>query len=235
MELFDVSQASCIGNLHFRAGRGNQDALVFGVNENAITGVICDGSSAYANSQVGSNLAAQIVKQTLVENVQDKAIEDLVEKALIRDLQSLALRMPEFFVFNVVFFTITPDTVCIFRLGDGIVLLNGKGLARSGSRYFDFGGENSFECWRMHTNELQSLIIGSDAAKEFDFKYSWKQANGQVLGRIEELLELDQDAVAEKIQSAQKPVVDGMLRTTIFQDDISVILVNRKFRQEIER
>jgi len=230
MKGFEVLHAKEIGNTHYLARSNCQDALEYSETEDRITGVVCDGCSAKKQTEVAAILAARIVNNSLRKNHGHTEIAERIKIALLEHLGPLAHESPDLFLFNIVAFCIESENTTILRLGDGTVIINGSEEARSSSRYFEFQNpeNNAFERWEIPTASFESLLIATDGAREFDWRHEQLQADGQALGRLEDLLLLNQDRLTAKLQSAQQIFrSDGSRRSAILQDDLALIIVRR--------
>ena len=230
MNGFELVSATAIGNTHYLARQNRQDALYVYETDAQIAGVICDGSSAYISSEVGATLAARIIHRVLIESQLSTQLSSLITQSLHEQLGALASRFPDLFVFNIVAFSINQQSTTVLRLGDAVVMIDAIEAPRSSSNYFDFKNRrsNGFEEITMSTCDWKSLLIASDGACEFDLRHSQLQADAEPLGKLENLLLLDQDGLTRKLQSAQQAFgSDGVGRSGILQDDLSIIVVRR--------
>ncbi|MBL8020241.1 MAG: protein phosphatase 2C domain-containing protein [Leptospirales bacterium] len=230
MREFQVWCAKEVGNTHHLARQNCQDAVACLDAPDCIVGVVCDGSSSHKHSEVGSRLASRIVCTVLTRYETAKDISRFITESIQMQLGNLAASFPDLFAFNITAFQAKAHATNVWRLGDGVVMINGVEMKRSPSRYFDFSERNNnpFEEWSISTAELESLLIGSDGVAELDLRYSQTQADGQSMGRMADILTLDQDAITRKLQSAQLSLIsDGVRRSGIIQDDISLVVVRR--------
>lgn len=133
------------GTDHIKAGKpgftNNHDAYAWGYLENnGLIAVVCDGCGSGKHSEVGANLASQIITEVLKKEVsllsKDKGLENLnwqrIKQLIIAPLSVIANAMGgslskvinDYFLFTIVGTIITKSEVLIFSFGDGVYILN---------------------------------------------------------------------------------------------------------------
>ena len=60
-DLFEIAGGSVAGRSHVLAGKGNQDAYHWSVEERSLVAVVCDGCGSGAESEVGAALGARLL------------------------------------------------------------------------------------------------------------------------------------------------------------------------------
>ncbi len=142
---FEIAGGSLTGQAHVAAGRNNQDAFAWEVNEGGLVAVVCDGCGSAPHSEVGAQVGARLVAGTcarflasgldpadLLQRVRRDVVQRLREVATGMtagapdDTAALARTVLDYFLFTVVGAVITPRWATTFALGDGLVVLNGE-------------------------------------------------------------------------------------------------------------
>jgi len=142
-----VAGGSVPGTDHTKPGQpgwtNNHDAFTWrGLRSGGFVAVVCDGCGSGKHSEVGSHLGANLLAQTITDDVEKLHIEGrpLAQIALGRVQQivlgyfatlakatggSFSQTINDYFLFTVVGAIVTPDEYCVFSLGDGVFILNG--------------------------------------------------------------------------------------------------------------
>lgn len=142
---FEIAGGSFTGRAHVAAGRNNQDAFAWEVNESGLVAVVCDGCGAASHSEVGAQLGARLVTgacarllasdltpDDLLETVRREVVEQLrfiatgMTSGASDDRAGFARTVLDYFLFTVVGVVATTREVTTFALGDGLVTLNGE-------------------------------------------------------------------------------------------------------------
>lgn len=139
-EMFEIAAGSITGNDHRWSGRNNQDAFCYWADEENIIAVVCDGCSEGKHSEVGAQIGAKLIVQSIRKNLDPGCSRNLIEtievsrKETIDQLKRLVSVMGEnnlpqlitdYFLFTVIGVVITPAMTMIFSLGDGFYAING--------------------------------------------------------------------------------------------------------------
>jgi len=142
-----VAGGSVPGTDHTKPGQpgwtNNHDAFTWrGLRSGGFVAVVCDGCGSGKHSEVGSHLGANLLAQTITDDVEKLHIEGrpLAQIALGRVQQivlgyfatlakatggSFSQTINDYFLFTIVGAIVTPEEYCIFSLGDGVFILNG--------------------------------------------------------------------------------------------------------------
>lgn len=142
---FEIAGGSLTGQAHVAAGRNNQDAFAWEVNEAGLVAVVCDGCGSAPHSEVGAQLGARFVTSACAgrlasgldpEDLLERARRDVVERLRgvtaamtaggADNAAAFARTVLDYFLFTVVGAVVTPRWATTFALGDGLVLLNGE-------------------------------------------------------------------------------------------------------------
>ena len=148
-ELFEIAAGSVAGRDHVLAGRNNQDAYVWSMSDQAVIGVVCDGCSKERHSEVGSQLTAQLLVETIRRHhlqglargnpnlpfIHRGAYFPFWEKVrldVLAQIRVLANAMGEsfsrtvwnYFLFTTVGFIVTELGAAFFSIGDGVFFIN---------------------------------------------------------------------------------------------------------------
>ena len=148
--LFEIAGGSIAGQAHVAAGRNNQDAFCWVQDDAGLVAVVCDGCSSGAHSEVGAQIGARLVCQSLAALLAaERDLPTLLERArmdvlarlrllatamnaraatssgsgLVSDLSQSVL---DYFLFTVVGVIVSITHATPFSLGDGLILLNGE-------------------------------------------------------------------------------------------------------------
>ncbi len=148
---FQVSGGSVPGTEHTKPGKpgwtNNQDAMSWRRTDNCLVAVVCDGCGSGLHTEVGSNIAVQLLVEALanageryVEKVlaqPDTRIEvdwERVKTLVLGQITVLASAMGgsftqvinDYFLFTMVGAVITPWNTFLFSVGDGVFVVNGE-------------------------------------------------------------------------------------------------------------
>lgn len=141
-ELFEMAAGSVAGSDHRWSGRNSQDAHYCLLNEGAIIAVVCDGCSEGKYSEVGAQIGARLITESLQQNLKyyssetgirwasvlEKTRNDVLAQLRILSLAmggSLTETVTDYFLFTAVGAIIAPEETAIFSIGDGLFVLNG--------------------------------------------------------------------------------------------------------------
>lgn len=130
---FEIASGTVAGRHHISAGRGSQDALCVLTGKDAIVGVVCDGCSSEAHSELGAILMSRMIARefmslTILPPCNDPATLVRVGSAgLHKSLEVIAGYLGggkqvvyDHLLFSVVGFVISPVASYIFCGGDGL-------------------------------------------------------------------------------------------------------------------
>ena len=124
-----------IGARHQHAGRNGQDAVATFVVDGVAVGVVCDGCSSGASSEVGARLGARWFAERLGHalvagaDVVDRATWEVARRDVATRLRAIAEvdelaaidaeAVHELLLFTIVAVAVTPDGAAVWALGDG--------------------------------------------------------------------------------------------------------------------
>ena len=131
---FEIAGGSVPGRSHLLAGKCNQDAFHWGVEERSLVAVVCDGCGSGAESEVGSALGARLVVAEVARaiglggDLDSPALWEEVRKNVLDRLSDLvgamggkrSVLVSELFLFTVVGLAVSADRAVIFAAGDGL-------------------------------------------------------------------------------------------------------------------
>lgn len=184
---FEVASASVVGREHARSGRNNQDALCLHASGEALAAVVADGCGSGAHSEVGAQLGARCVAQSVLSvlgrGLPLEAPEFLptVRTEVLGFLASLTGRLGEallgeHLLFTIVGAVVTPAQTLVFSAGDGVWALNGEvqvlgPFANNAPPYLAYGllSPEAVPLERqglVPTEEVGSLLLGTDGAAD---------------------------------------------------------------------
>ncbi|MCX6778694.1 MAG: protein phosphatase 2C domain-containing protein [Candidatus Magasanikbacteria bacterium] len=140
---WEVASGTIIGKDHIHSQKNNQDAWRVIVGEKALVVLVSDGCSAGMHSEVGANLGAGILAESLNRNLAKmddfsvSALEAVLERsrqdtlAAIRILAnamggSFSQTIEDYFLFTALGAIITNQETFLFAVGDGMFFLNGE-------------------------------------------------------------------------------------------------------------
>jgi len=143
-----IASGSHVGTAHVSSGKNNQDAYVTKSFPGGFVGIICDGCSEGAHSEVGAWTAAELIAQgvatqaqrvfaTGASNLQPSFWKRILGDALAQiRVQALAMAgsgsvtevVMNYFLFTLVGVLVTPERTWLFSVGDGVFVVNGETL-----------------------------------------------------------------------------------------------------------
>jgi len=143
---YQLAGGSVTGAQHIRLNRNNQDELAWWTDGSYVLGVVADGCSAGARSEVGSRIGARAVMKHIrsrlhlsgpgrevCPRVRLRSLLRQADRALLSDLELAAdllggdrrQTVIDYLLFTLVGFVVTPQITCVFSVGDGVYGLNG--------------------------------------------------------------------------------------------------------------
>lgn len=140
---FQIAAGTVIGATHFSSGKPNQDAHCVVERDDCVVIVVCDGCGEMPHSEVGAQIGARMVANTLVrEVVITRAIPDwrFVATLIAQKLRTIAETVVgyadqdvrwmanECLLFTIVAAVITPSRAAFAAFGDGFVAVNGEAM-----------------------------------------------------------------------------------------------------------
>lgn len=189
---YDLAQGSVIGRDHRAVPKNCQDGAYTARSDLCTVGIVTDGCGSSTHSEVGAQLGARFLVQTLLQEV---AITgnvsgvrwSRIRQDLLAQLHTLAKSMHgsfsqivnEFFLFSIVGFIMDADEAIFFSIGDGVVIINGQvtilepmegnrpsyiayGLVETSIEKEQPGALEFKEVGRVPLAELENFIIGCD-------------------------------------------------------------------------
>jgi hypothetical protein len=184
---FEVAAASVIGREHARSGRNNQDAFSLLAQGEVLAAVVADGCGSGAHSEVGAQLGARAVAQTVLAVVGEGTPVDspdflpAVRSRVLKFLTSLTEQLGnslvgEHLLFTVVGAVVTPQHTLVFSAGDGVWALNGEvhplgPFPDNAPPYLAYGlispGAVPLERQALvPTDEVMALMLGTDGVAD---------------------------------------------------------------------
>lgn len=192
---FEIAGGSVSGRSHVLAGRGNQDAYHWSLEERSLVAVVCDGCGSGAESEVGAALGARLLvaeasraialggaadSPALWEEVRTRVLARLAD--LLAAMGGKRSRLvSEMFLFTVVGLAVSEDRAVIFAAGDGIFAV-GDDVERLGPfprnepPYLGYGlldeapfgpASPRLDVHRAFpTSELDTVLLGTDGAAD---------------------------------------------------------------------
>lgn len=187
---FQIASGTVAGRMHQLAGRNNQDSFAWATTPHGLVAVVCDGCGSSPHSEVGAQLGARLVAKTLAVQLAqggDATKGDFWQSARAVVLETLGGlagvlggnpvdAVADYLLFTAIGAVITPDRVCPFSSGDGLIAVNGKATVLGpfpdnappylAYALFDEAGDKyRFELQpALPAAELQSLVLGTDGA-----------------------------------------------------------------------
>lgn len=138
MVAFEIAAGTVIGRDHRHVGRNNQDAWVVTHDEDLTVGIVADGCSSGAHSEVGAKLGVKILAENLrLQYRQRQSVDwDRAMRQVLARIDVLVGSMggnyrqvvEEYFLFTLVGVVIDARNATFFALGDGTVIVNGTQL-----------------------------------------------------------------------------------------------------------
>jgi len=234
----------------------------------AVIGVVCDGCGSQPSSEVGAKLAAPYLIRAIesfgnICGMQDfERVLHLAEEDLLAELRKLAhstcpiesswtKNVSEYFLFTVVGFVIMPTKTWIFSLGDSVYSLNNEFYVKeyegNAPPYLGYRLiQSKFESCKLSidvclpTDELQSLLIGSDGVAQLaEIVEQPIPGKEQLIGPLNQFWEEDKyfknsDMVRRKLFLINRETIrpDWESRTLkrhpgLLEDDTTLIVVRR--------
>jgi protein phosphatase 2C-like protein len=131
---FEIAGGSVSGRSHVLAGRGNQDAYHWSIEERSLVAVVCDGCGSGAESEVGAAIGARLLVAVasraiaLGGDIDSPALWEEIRRSVLERLSDLVAAMggkrshvvSEMFLFTVVGLAVGPARAVIFAAGDGL-------------------------------------------------------------------------------------------------------------------
>lgn len=137
---FQLAAGTVIGRDHREVPKNRQDGLYLVQDERCTVAVVTDGCGSGAHSEIGAQLGARLVAESIRAEVRRHASRDInwlrVRQDLLASLHVLARSMggnlrevvSEYFLFTVVGVCLNAEYATFFAIGDGIVIVNGEVL-----------------------------------------------------------------------------------------------------------
>lgn len=195
IERFEIAGGSVSGRSHLLAGKGNQDAYHWSIEERSLVAVVCDGCGSGAQSEVGAAIGARLVVAgvsraiALGGAVDSAALWEEVRANVLARLSDLVSAMggkrsrlvSEMFLFTVVGLAAAADRAVIFAAGDGLFAVGDDverlgPFARNEPPYLGYGlleedplGPSSPRLLvhrAFSTSELDTVLLGTDGAAD---------------------------------------------------------------------
>jgi hypothetical protein len=190
-DLFEVASGSVIGAEHKRRGVNNQDAYCVAFEEDAIIALVCDGCSSGFYSEVGANIGARLILESIGRNLHNcwdwnKGLERIRQEVLAK-IRILALDMGgsfsqniyQYFLFTVIGTILKRDETIIFSIGDGFFSVDGEKTTigpfpKNEPPYmaYDLVSSNPSPDFKFNiqenlvTGSFNNLLIGSDGVSD---------------------------------------------------------------------
>ena len=197
-ERYELAMGSIVGREHIRLGCNNQDALSVLSCDRFTVAVVCDGCGSGRHSEVGAKIGARLVVETVSKFLESDAIANpgdsqfwqCIHQDILIQLQLFIKAMGgnwqqtlnDYFLFTIMGVLITSENVCIFSLGDGVILLNNNltrlSFSDNAPPYITYGLkylQKNQECpqelqFQIHQccsiEEFSSLLIGTDGVSD---------------------------------------------------------------------
>lgn len=138
MDQWQCVAGSVIGRSHRLVGRNNQDAWYVLRSERSIVAVVADGCSGGQHSEVGAQLAAQLVARILgdITTANQPINWRQVELGVLGQIDVLirnlglpyAAAVERYFLCTLVGMVMTPEQATFFACGDGMIVVNDEEL-----------------------------------------------------------------------------------------------------------
>jgi Protein phosphatase 2C len=188
---FEIAGGTVTGRSHVLSERCNQDAYTWLVRGGSLVAVVCDGCGSGAHSEVGAQLGARLVVESLSRRLGEGASLDgpdlwaACQHDVLGVLRGVAVAMggrlaetvAEYFLFTVVGVALSGERGCVFAAGDGVIAVDGD-LARLGPfpgnepPYLGYGlldrpvGLSVVRSFAAA--EVRSVLVGTDGAADLD-------------------------------------------------------------------
>jgi len=144
-----IAGGSIIGTDHAKAGQpgytNNHDSFSWRKNDEILVAAVLDGCGSGKHSEVGSNIASQMLTQILFDEVKritqysscvtlEKSFWNRIQTVLLSNLTVTAKSMGEsiseivnnYFLFTFVGVVVIHGTAYIFSFGDGVYIIDGE-------------------------------------------------------------------------------------------------------------
>jgi hypothetical protein len=242
----------------------NHDAYqIRRIGEDVLIGVVCDGCGSAPHSEVGAKIGAEMIVREF-EAVHGDVSKESFANILISisfkvtsSLNAIAHHMSDrpaavlvnYFLFTIMGFMVTREHTYVFSCGDGVYAVNGvvtviPEYARNAPPYLTYACETLAmheyttcielrEC--IPTNELRSLLIGSDGCKDLIVaEKNTVPGRDEPVGSILQFIDsgtysVNPDAVRRRLALMNREhVIDGMIRKGLLPDDTTLIALRRK-------
>ncbi len=192
---FEIAGGSVSGRSHLLAGKGNQDAYHWSIQERSLVVAVCDGCGSGTQSEVGAALGARLLVAeasraiALGGAVDSPALWEEVRTNVLARLSDLASAMggkrshlvSEMLLFTVVGLAVAPERAVIFAAGDGLFAV-GDDVERLGPfprnepPYLGYGlldedplaasSPRIFVHRALPTSDLATVLLGTDGAAD---------------------------------------------------------------------
>jgi len=261
---YRIGVGSAPGFQHWRAYRNNQDAAVVVQSEQGIIGVVTDGCSQGAHSEVGAQLMARFIAQRAMQMLRCSEADQLwrLQQPLDRRLFLAALQgaaeqyldtlieglagdkiasIQSLFLFTVLGVVITSSISFVFGLGDGVYQLNGNYFAIDqdnkplylGYRLLPEGvltldkAMLRFREYRyIATEQLRSVILGSDGADIFRLRAEEYLKSNDIVGSLDQFRNITRFTQQANAINKRLNVVNLLNRKG--HDDTTLIVIRRE-------
>lgn len=273
---FQLAAGSVRGTDHVLSDKPNQDAFKSVVSKDHITAVVCDGCGSGKHSEVGAKIGVRMIVETIEKllRIQPTVLFDdsppnlfweRVRQDVLAQLRvlvnsmggSLSQTVTDYFLFTIVGSLMTPNSVSIFSIGDGVFTVNGRvtpigpfpdneppylSYNLTGSKVSDkHPGLLNFKVHEtLLTRDIQSVLIGCDGVGDL-IEAEKKKIPGknELAGPISQFWENDQffknpDMVRRRLVIMNKPSqkIDWKEKKVcrekgLLHDDTTLIVVRR--------
>ncbi len=181
---FEVAAGSVQGREHRRLGRNNQDAYYFEWSDQGLVAAVCDGCGSESHSEVGAQLGAILFVKTVLNLMayHQSLHWETIHNELLRSFQNVVEHwepdiIAEYCLFTIIGSIITPESVILISLGDGLIVVNGTikiigPYANNAPPYLGHSliSEHSISPIQIQakcsTQNLGSLLIGTDGVED---------------------------------------------------------------------
>jgi hypothetical protein len=268
---FELAFGSIQGREHLRLAKNNQDAYYTLSNEQHTIAIVCDGCGSGRYSEVGAQFGVRLIGEILTKALstqlcQSNQIPPQLLSQLYQDLLSqidnLSRAMggnwlqtlKDYFLFTIVGVVITAADICVFSLGDGVIIVNGCELELgsfpgNAPPYLVYGlsaavpDQDSF--FQIHKlpplAEVESILIGTDGVSEL-IQSAQRQLPGkpELVGSISQFWQQDRyftnpDQVRRRLALINREVTrldssKGQVHkeSGLLSDDTTLVVLRRK-------
>ena len=263
---WECASGTVQGRHHALARRNSQDAMDLRVSEHAFVAVLSDGCGSARHSETGARLLATLLARALLRRAaarepweHDRDIDGALEEVLdvLRQLAFMgetpsAPWLAEHLLATVLAVVVTPARAIVFRIGDGIVGVNGRiatveapGNAPSYLAYRLITPRALLPAvpalspvveWEGPSDALESVVLATDGAARLpaagDDPHAtlrdWLAddalfARPHALGRRLTLLARDEQAIDWEARVTRR-------KAGVLDDDTTVLLLRRRAR-----